>query len=414
MMSLPDTAPRYVLFLLIVLFPIALFLAWAFDIRPTDGGEAARESAMKGFLPVAASVLVLGGFGFFLLRADADVAREPTEPLTIEAIATDGVPAPASLAVLPFTDLSPEGNQEYFGDGIAEALLNVLASLDDLSVASRTSAFAFREANRNVVEIADILNVTHVLEGSVGKAGNRVRITAQLIDAQADRHLWSEVYDRDLDDIFAIQDEIANAIVTALREELNLGLEGDIEIVPVTENLDAYDLYLQARQLWAIGTTENVRLEVELLERAVELDPNFAEAWAELATGLSSLPTWDHSLDPMPYNQRSIAAAERSLALDPLNSTAFRALGSTYYAMHEWERSDDLIRRAQAQITGFDRNPLEPMALGYLSRANDQATDSASRFPERGFYNLLQALYLEAMGDRTIRAGYLEGLQRCP
>ena len=406
MMSLPDTAPRFVLFLLlIVLFPIALFLAWAFDIRPTDGEESASESAMKAFVPVAVSVALLGSISFGLLRDGADVAPEPSVLATGGDFDDGGSSARASLAVLAFADLSPEGDQEYFGDGIAEALLNVLASVDDLSLASRTSSFAFREADRNVVEIANILNVAYVLEGSVRKSGNRVVITAQLIDAATDRHLWSNTFEHELttENLFAIQEDIANAIVAALSEELDLGLTGSIEVVPVTENLDAYDLYLQAQQLEAIASTETIHRQVELAELAVELDPDFAEAWAWLAQWLVWLPTWDHSLDASPYYERAIAAAERALELNPSNSTAFNALAQAHNAANEWELWDEAVRRAQAQIPDFSRDPGDVLGLGYLSLANELVSDS-----EREGGHLIQALYLEAIGESEAVIGQFE------
>jgi TolB-like protein len=233
MMNLPNTAPRFVLFLLIILFPIALFLVWAFESRPE-----------QGLLPVIASMAVLGVVGFLLLWVWEDA---PDEALPIaEEGAAEAVfePAPGSIAVLPFADLSPAGDQEYFADGIAEELLNVLATLDELSVASRTSAFAFKGENRNIADIADVLGVAHVVEGSVRKGGDRIRNTAQLIDANSDRQLWSDAFDRELtiDNLLAIQDEIANAIVGALRNETSITIGRDVSIDQVTEELDAYEL----------------------------------------------------------------------------------------------------------------------------------------------------------------------------
>ena len=267
-----------------------------------------------------------------------DKGAEPEQTIVAEPAST--APEQASIAVLAFADLSPEGDQEYFGDGISESLLNVLSKIDQLSVSSRTSSFAFKGENRNVTDIAEILNVAHVLEGSVKKAGNRVLITAQLIDASQNRHLWSDTYERELttENIFAIQAEIATAIVAALSEELGLGIESEVSVMAGTENMDAYDLFLQAKETSNIDFTENVRKRVELLARAVELDPNFAEAWAMYAGELTSLTSWDHTLDIALYQNRAIAAAERAIEIDPSIEEAYKALIDAYFYLNEWEK----------------------------------------------------------------------------
>ncbi|MDT8410739.1 MAG: hypothetical protein RQ741_14180 [Wenzhouxiangellaceae bacterium] len=217
---------------------------------------------------------------------------------------------PASVAVLPFSDLSPDGDQEYFSDGISEEILNVLAGVDGLRVASRTSSFVFKGKRKSIPLITEELNVAHVLERSVRKAGDRIRIAAQLIRADDDAHLWSQNYDRELStqNLFAIQDEIARAIVSALRQTLNTEIAGSGEVTARTDNLDAYELYLRAVNARSIMSTESARVRVELLQQAVSIDPAFGDAWAELASDLLGLPTWDHQLDPDPYLQRGIDA----------------------------------------------------------------------------------------------------------
>lgn len=195
-----------------------------------------------------------------------------------------------SIAVLPFADLSQGQDQRYFTDGLSEELLNLLVRVDDLHVASRTSSFAYRNSTLGVPEIARALNVGHILEGSVRKDGDQIRITAQLIEAGTDRHLWSKNFDRELVDIFAIQDEIANAIVQALTGEMGIGEDKAVTVEVVTENLDAYEMYLKARELFI--NREQLEESIRLFRKAVELDPDFARAWAGLAAVETVINVW--------------------------------------------------------------------------------------------------------------------------
>jgi TolB-like protein/Tfp pilus assembly protein PilF len=210
--------------------------------------------------------------------------------------------------------MSPDQDQGYFSDGISEELLNLLVRVDGLKVASRTSSFTYKGSTQSLAEIADELKVDHVLEGSVRKADNRLRITAQLIDASTDRHIWSDTFDRELVDIFAIQDEIANAIVAALSAEL--GILQDTQVVSAsiaTENLDAYELYLRARGLFL--AREHLEESVSLFERAVEIDPSFARAWEGLASVYAVVESW--GLIGRDWDSLASQAAERALELDP-------------------------------------------------------------------------------------------------
>ena len=421
MMNLPETAPRFVLFLLIVLFPVAVFLAWAFELRPTDGVELSRDSAGRSVIAVAIAVVLAAGFSSYFLwnNDDVEVADSVVPPASEPVAASD---SKASIAVLPFVDLSASGDQEYFGDGIAEELLNVLASLDALSVASRTSAFAFKGENRNVSEIASILDVSFVLEGSVRKASDRLRITAQLIDTSTDRHLWSDTYDRELnaDNVFAIQDEIAKAIVTALDSELDLGLDDEVAVSVITENFDAYDLYLQSQRLSRILSTDNVSTQVELLQRAVELDAGFVEAWAQLAESLGIVPTWNHHLDAREYLGRSIDAANQALSLDSGNWVAYEALSFAHFELHEWDEYFGVVQVQTDLFPDFVQNHEQLMGLGYLGAANDAAAQWTREYPDDSFSPLLEGLYLSYTGqfeaaierfEVALSNGYLGGAQ---
>ncbi len=244
--------------------------------------------------------------------------------MTIPLLQEEALPSDPSIAVLPFADMSPEQDQGYFSDGISEELLNLLVRVDGLKVASRTSSFTYKGSNQNLAEIASELKVDHVLEGSVRKADNRIRITAQLIDAKTDRHLWSESFDRELVDIFAIQDEIANAIVAALSAELGILQDTPaISVDTVTENLDAYELYLKARGLFL--ARQQLEESIALYERAVELDPDFARAWEGLAAVYSVVESWGFT--GRDWDSLAIQAAERALELDPGLSAPWAVMG---------------------------------------------------------------------------------------
>ena len=266
MFDVPDGVLRAIVFILALGFVPALVFAWAFELTP-DGIKRDRDARVDpsikqqtaqklNWATLAAAVLAIG-----LLTADRFLIQpDPEPPSQPSAVALNGSPDeendrinPASIAVLPFEDLSPSGDQQYFSDGIAEEILNVLVRLEGLEVASRTSAFRFRDREDiGIPGIAGELEVRHVLEGSVRKAGDTIRVTAQLIDGETDKHLWSDTYDRSLtaENVFAIQDEIATSIVAALRASIELPDTSTPHVSVSTDNLDAYELYLQARGLF--------------------------------------------------------------------------------------------------------------------------------------------------------------------
>ncbi len=240
---------------------------------------------------------------------------------SVAALAGPKAPAPAraaprklAICVLPFANMSGDPEQEYFSDGISEDIITDLSKVGALAVTSRNSAFRYKGRHVDLRQVAAELGVSHVLEGSVRKAGNRVRITAQLIDGAADDHIWAERYDRDLTDIFAVQDEISAAIVAALKVRLAPAEKRAIERRD-TESLDAYNLYLMARQINVTGNTGYIKRDetiVSLCRRAVEIDPNFARAWALMADAQQFLASL-HGHD----NAAPLESAERALALDP-------------------------------------------------------------------------------------------------
>jgi TolB-like protein/class 3 adenylate cyclase/cytochrome c-type biogenesis protein CcmH/NrfG len=251
-----------------------------------------------------------------------------------------------SIAVLPFMNLSSDPENEYFSDGITEEILNALVKVSDLKVASRTSAFAFKGHQGDVKEIAEKLGVATVLEGSVRKANVRVRITAQLIGAHDGYHLWSETYDRELEDIFAIQDDIAQAIVTALKATLATD-EVEKLVVPTTDNLEAYTLYLKGRFHYNKDTEADLRKSLELYQQALRHSPDYAKAWAGIADSWMHLA--DDYVSPEEGYRAAKEAAEKALELEPELAEAHTARGKVLGWYHwDFAAGELALRRAVA------------------------------------------------------------------
>jgi adenylate cyclase len=255
------------------------------------------------------------------IRSLAGEPKAPAEPKAAST-ASQAAKSRLSIAVLPFANISGDPEQEYFSDGITEDITTDLSKVSALSVASRNTAFTFKNKAVNLAEVARALGVTHVLEGSVRKAGNRIRISAQLIEGATDSHVWAERYDRDLDDIFAIQDEISRAIVAALKVRL-APEEGKAIAQRSTTNPDAYEFYLMARRYWVGGWARRGDLIVRLCRKAIELDPDYARAWSLMSIAQSDIRF--RSLGET--DDQGWAAAERALSLDPNLAEAHTAKG---------------------------------------------------------------------------------------
>ena len=266
--------------------------------------------------------------------------RSPRAVPTPQAVAADEMP---SVAVLPFLNLSEDAGNAYFSDGMAEELLGTLSKLPGLRVASRTSAFTFRGSKESLPEIAQQLNVDHIVEGSVRKAGNRIRVTIQLIEVRTDSHLWAETYDRELSDVLEIQREIAEKIAAALRLKFTSGAR--VAQGAGTRNPEAWQLYLRGHQLWQARSEESIRQGIGLLSRAIELDPGFAEAHASLAGAYLISFSW-YSIQDAAALDRAREAAGRAIALDPTLSQPQAVLGELAYAHFDWTASESRFRHA--------------------------------------------------------------------
>ena len=327
-------APAWVLkvFLLVFVlgFPFALLFSWAYELTPEGvkrEDEINRENSVthqtgrKLNQVTIAMVVTLVVF----IAADRLFISSSVQPVPEETAVAEAV-ADKSIAVLAFEDLSPEGDQEYFADGLSEELLNVLARTPDLQVAGRTSSFAFKGQNRDLREIGEILNVAHILEGSVRKSGNRIRVTAQLINAANGFHLYSETYDRDLTDVFAVQDEIAASISEALRTEL-IGTKTQ---QTAETAIEAYDLYLVARQKIYTRDKEEMTEASRLLDQALEIDSEYAPALAQKALALRLLSDGVGSYGDIPEAEADAIArplVDKAIAIDATLAEAHAVSG---------------------------------------------------------------------------------------
>lgn len=371
----PDWALRTAIFCLLLGFPVALVLAWALELTPEGVQIASGTVGNKRFY---GSVLVLVALTLAWLA-------QPVAPVRRAATGA----AMRSIAVLPFVDLSPTEDQEYFSDGISEEILNSLAKLPELRVAARTSSFKFRGGDRDIPEIANELHVVTVLEGSVRRQGNRVRITAQLIDAATGFHLWSETYDRELNDIFAVQDEIATAIASALQIELGVTTRPPAQAAAPLQ-LEGYDLYLKGMQAWHLRNEADLRKAAALFEAAIVKDPGSARAHAGLAMTYAILPYYSREPSEASHIKAS-AAAERVLELDPNSAEAHAVLGFVARDDHRFASAVRLLRQA------ITLNPSFATAYQWLGSTYFASGDLGS-----AEYELRKALELDP-ASRAIR-----------
>jgi TolB-like protein/Flp pilus assembly protein TadD len=318
-------------------FFAALILAWYH-------GEQGRQNVSGPELLMLACVLAVAGAALtWVSRSDAPSAANAEINQAAYAGAGDAVSNERSIAVLPFVDMSAERDQEYFSDGITEEILNALAQVPGLKVSARTSSFYFKGKNLPVREIADRLGVVAVLEGSVRRAGNRVRITAQLIDARRDQHLWSQTFDRELEDIFAVQTEIARTVTDALRVRLASTAQAP-QVERPTGDMEAYVLYLRGRYHFHRYTEPDLRRSIEHFEQALARDPAYARAWAGLSDSYNFLADFAPPPEVWP---RAKEAARRALELDGTLAEAHTVMGSVLL-WYEWDFSaaEQAYRRA--------------------------------------------------------------------
>ena len=329
--NLPQWSATALPTILIVGFSAAMYLAWNYERSPEGFVRTSSEQSWQNPYsvsqrkPLTSNVIIIGLILVIVIMYlyPRLVSVDPNQRLTestLEAAVRD-----KSIAVLPFMDMSPNKDQEYFSDGIMEEILSHLIKIRDLQVTSRTSVMRYKGTTKPISEIAKELGVTTILEGSVRTAGDRVRITLQLIDGRSDKHLWAETYDRKLDDIFAIQTEVAERVASTLQAEINPEVRIRIETQP-TSSIDAYNLFLRARHLFRYGTDdqENRQAAIQLLEEAISIDSEFASAYVMLGFNKSAFTWTGYSL--VTSSKEAVAVAmpyyEKALELDPNNMLA--------------------------------------------------------------------------------------------
>jgi len=342
-LRLPDWVPTLVVIVVILGFPLVFLLAWHLELTPT-GVHRAKVAGLvsKSQSAFLFSIMLLAMFGlaFVFYQYYSEVFETGSAQQVVEQ---RGFQAPEnSIAVLPFTDMSVEGDQAYFSDGIAEEILNLLAGVSGLHVAARTSSFAFRDTKVNIREIGRLLNVRTLLEGSVRKIGNRVRLTAQLINIEDGFHIWSQTYDRELTDIFAIQDEVSNHIATALVESFT-GLS--TRPVGRTDSFAASQAYRTGRIHWWRRTPGELQRAIELFATALEHDAYFAPAYAAMADTWLLLSLYGN-VNKMKAIRKAEAMIENALEIDPGSAEAFAALGLARWQIGQMDAAESALRQA--------------------------------------------------------------------
>lgn len=418
-LNLPEWFDTLVIALLVIGFPIAIILAYAFEVTP-EGFRLTEDAAdldpdhhhfrlrlADGV--IAAGLVALVGVSLF---GSLKAPRAPVRAST--TLSTDEEMRPASIAVLPFSDLSPAGDQEYFSLGVAEEILDALEGIEELEVMSRTSAFAFRDAGLDLAEIGDRLSVDHVLEGSVRKEGERVRVDARLVVASSGALRWTNQFDGTLNSIFDIQDEIARSVVRELRGMVGASLDDEDNaeaatrlVDQLTDNQEAYDLFLRGRELvnkaWGIDT---LPAAVDLLGQAVALDPNFVEAWKALAYANFLLPTYSRVPLEDPYLAASEEAAEKVIALAPKDPAGHNMIATLRLADN---RFAEALRRSDLMQLLGPNDPEADYAHGYRLTVIGNSEAALPYLAEALQANPRSGFWLMADGVAKLNVGDLDG-----
>jgi adenylate cyclase len=336
----------FVVFIVLGFVP-ALIFSWAFEITPegikreseiNPATSIARKTGRKIIgLTVGVAMVAAALLAYQLLRPKVAISPAKTEP--------SGVTVPEkSIAVLPFDNLSRDPDNAYFSEGIQDEILTRLAKIAELKVISRTSTQRFKSSPNDLRQIAQQLGVANILEGSVQKAGDSVRVNVQLINAQTDAHLWADTYDRKLTDIFAIESEIAKSVTENLKARLN-GRAEEVLAARPTENPAAHELYLKGRYLWNRRNTESLRKAADYFQQAIDLDPKYALAYAGVADVHSILPVYAGTA-PKDDVPKALAAARKAVELDGNLAEAHTSLGNALISNGQLQRAESELRRA--------------------------------------------------------------------
>jgi TolB-like protein/tetratricopeptide (TPR) repeat protein len=377
--EIPNWAVRLVVLLLVLGFPVALILSWAFEITPEGiklESELEPNKSIKRrtgrkivAVTIALAIVAAGLLAYQLVRSKSTITP------TASAARTEAVIAPSnkSIAVLPFDNLSRDPDNAYFCEGVQDEILTRLAKVADLKVISRTSTQQFKSAPENLPQIAKQLGVAHVLEGSVQRANDQIRVNVQLINALTDAHLWAETFDRKLTDIFAVESEIAKTIADTLQAKLSGSEQHAIAARP-TENTEAHQLYLKGRFFWNKRTGNDLKKSIDYFQRAIVADPNYALAYAGVADAYVFLPGYTAGT-PKDCYPKAMAAAKKALELDDTLAEAHTtlALAIWYYdfdfslANREFQRAIELNPNYATGHQQYANNTLS--ALGRFDEA---------------------------------------------
>ena len=421
----PAWVMQTIMLLLALGFPVVVFFSWAYEVT-TEGIKLESEidrsksvtevtgrkldRAITGVLVIALAYFVLDKFVLSAGREAAAIesaVREAATQVVAERATAEAaaVESNKSIAVLPFVNMSDDAGNEFFSDGLSEELLNLLAKIPELRVTSRSSAFSYKGKDFKIADVGRELNVSNVLEGSVRKAGNQVRITAQLIRVDGDIHLWSGTYDRSLDNIFAIQDEIAAAVV----EQLKLKLFSNVPTVQET-NPEAFAFFLQARQLSNLLTPEGWEQSNVLYKKALAIDSDYANSWAGLSRNYVNLAGYNLLPAEEGY-QKAREAANKALTVDPKNAMAYSTLGwiAMVYDNDLPAAAQHLERAMELEPTNLSiiRNSANfVMRLGRLGEAIELGEFVVARDPINpvGHLNLSTNYVLAGRLDEAIKA----------
>jgi TolB-like protein/Tfp pilus assembly protein PilF len=348
-LRLPDWTLSFVVVALGVGLPIVLVLAWIFDLGPggiqrTDAPDA--EAGVRAAGRRVALLLAVAGAVVAAPLIAWHFARGRSSEAAPDAVRT---PASASVAVLPFVNMSRDKNDEYFSDGITEEVINALANVEGVRVVSRTSAFAYKGKNLSVRKIGEELAVATVLEGSVRREGNDLRIVAQLINAADGYHLWSKTYDRQMSSVFALEDELARSITAALRPQLLK--DGAPLVQQPTGSLEAHDLYLRGRHFWSKRTVDDLNRAMALFQKALEVDPNYALAHAGIADCYVLLG--EYGAQQVSGVSKARTEAYKALELDGSLAEAHATLGLLSFYDFDWKNAEAQLKRAIELRSGY-------------------------------------------------------------
>ncbi|MEJ2383982.1 MAG: hypothetical protein P8Y54_06240 [Xanthomonadales bacterium] len=343
-LRLPDALPTIVVILAILGFPLVFLLAWHLEIR-SDGIHRTRSAGLlsrpQRALLFSVMLMATGGLGYVFYHVYSGVFDASEAPLTAAAEREFSAPE-NSIAVLPFTDLSETNDHEHLADGISEEILNLLAQVDGLNVAARTSSFAFRDAPDNIREIGRLLNVRTVLEGSVRTAGDRIRLTAQLINVADGFHIWSKVYDSEMSDILTIQEQVASQIANALVDSFD-GLK--IRSQARTDSLAAAQAYRTGRLHWWRRTPDELQKAIELFATALEHDAAYAPAYAAMADTWLLIAQYGN-VSTVRATAKAQTMIEKALEIDPESAEGFAALGLARWQIGQMDAAESALRHA--------------------------------------------------------------------